>query len=181
MSTVPRSAFPVVLAGPSGAGKTTLAQRLVQSSGDFRFSVSATTREPRRGERDGWDYHFRDRAGFEAMAASGELAEWAEVHGQLYGTPKAEREAAARDGRHVVLDIDVQGARQIRGPGPVALLVLVLPPWVEALGGRLAGRGTEAAEQVARRLRTALGELQAVPEFDHAVVNEDLGTCVELI
>ncbi|NJD19251.1 MAG: hypothetical protein FIA95_08235, partial [Gemmatimonadetes bacterium] len=90
-------------------------------------------------------------------------------------------EAAARDGRHVVLDIDVQGARQIRGSVPEALQVFVLPPSVEALVGRLAGRGTEAAEQVARRLRTALDELQAVPEFDHAVVNEDLGTCVEQI
>lgn len=181
MSSVPYGPFPVVLAGPSGTGKTTLARRLVEGSGEYCFSVSATTRPPRAGERDGVDYHFVDRSGFEAMVERGELAEWAEVHGRLYGTPRRELEAASGRGRHVVLDIDVQGARQIRAASPNALLVFVLPPSVDALVQRLTGRGTERDAQVARRLRTALEELKAVPEFDHVVVNEDLDRCVEEI
>lgn len=181
MSALAHGPFPLVLAGPSGTGKTTLARRLVQASQDFCFSISATTRTPRPGERAGKDYHFVDRAGFEAMVAAGQLAEWAEVHGQLYGTPRAELEAGARGGRHVVLDIDVQGARQIRSSVPEALLVFVLPPSVDALIERLTGRGTEADAQVARRLQTALDELQAVPEFDHLVVNEDVEACLEEI
>jgi len=181
MSTPAHGPFPVVLAGPSGAGKTTLARRLVRGSADFCFSVSATTRPPRPGERDGRDYHFVDRAGFEAMVAAGRLAEWAEVHGQLYGTPCDELEAGRRGRCHVVLDIDVQGARQIRASVPDALLVFVLPPSVGSLLKRLTGRGTEADEEVARRLRTALDELRAASEFDHVVVNEDLDACVEEI
>jgi guanylate kinase len=181
MSQVAHPPCPVVLAGPSGAGKTTLAHRLVEGDGGFCFSVSATTRAPRPRERDGLDYHFVDRARFEAMIAAGELAEWAQVHGWLYGTPRAELDAAAREGRHVVLDIDVQGARQIRASVSEALLVFVLPPSVEALIRRLTGRGTEGKAQMARRLRTALDELQAVAEFDHVVVNQELEECLEEI
>jgi len=173
--------FPLVLAAPSGTGKTTLAQALVQRGGGFCFSVSATTREPREGERDGIDYTFVDRRTFEAMAARGELAEWAEVHGDLYGTPISELEQAARRGEHVVLDIDVQGARLIREGVPDAVLVFVLPPSVETLMERLTGRGTEGASQVARRLRSALKELAAAPEFDYVVVNDELESCLEAI
>ncbi len=181
MSSPASVPFPVVLAGPSGAGKTTLARRLVAGSDEYDFSVSATTRAPRRGERDGVDYHFLERSAFEARVKRGEFAEWAEVHGHLYGTPHTELDAASARGRHVVLDIDVQGARQIRSASPGALLLFVLPPSVDALVRRLTGRGTEEDAQVARRLRTALEELGAVPEFDHVVVNKDLDRCVEEI
>jgi guanylate kinase len=170
-----------VLAAPSGTGKTTLARSLVGSSSDFVFSVSATTRTRRHGERDGVDYHFVDRAAFQAMAGAGELVEWAEVHGEAYGTPRRELEAAEARGVHVVLDIDVQGARQVRRAVPEALLIFVLPPSVDVLMARLSGRATEDGRQVARRLRTALDELCAVPEFDHVVINDDVERCLEEI
>lgn len=173
--------FPLVIAAPSGTGKTTLARRLVEGSDGYRFSVSATTRARRPGERDGVDYHFVGRERFDAMAAAGELVEWAEVHGEAYGTPRRELAEGERQGMHVVLDIDVQGARQIRTAVPEALLIFVLPPSVPALVGRLTGRRTEDGAQVARRLRTALVELRAVPEFDHVVVNDHVERCVEEI
>lgn len=178
MSRLDYRPFPVVLAAPSGTGKTSLARRLVEGSDLFCFSVSATTRAPRRGERDGVDYHFVDGAGFDAMVAAGELAEWAVVHGERYGTPRTEVEEAAAQGRHVVLDIDVQGARQIRRSVPEALLVFVLPPSVDVMLERLTKRGTEGDEEVVRRLRSALDEMAALPEFDHAVVNDTLDRCL---
>jgi guanylate kinase len=171
-------ARPLVLAAPSGTGKTTIARRLVEDEGDFVFSVSATTRAPRPGERDGVDYDFLDRAAFEALVDRGELVEWAEVHGRHYGTPRRNVDRAARDGRHVVLDIDVQGAAQIRARVPDALLVFVLPPSIEALVARLGHRATEDRGEMARRLSTALDELDQVDAFDHVIVNDDLDQTV---
>jgi guanylate kinase len=170
-----------VLAAPSGTGKTTIARRLVEDEPDFVFSVSATTRPPRAHERDGVDYDFMEAAAFRDLAARDELLEWAEVHGRLYGTPRRNVDRAARDGRHVVLDIDVQGAAQVRARVPDALLVFVLPPSVEALVERLGGRGTESRAEVARRLSGALAELEAVDTFDHVVVNDDLDDTVTRI
>ena len=172
---------PLVLAAPSGTGKTTLARRLVDGSEEYVFSVSATTRNPREGEKNGIDYHFVDRASFEAMVERGELAEWAEVHGQLYGTPRQEIEAAAARGEHVVLDIDVQGARRLRRSVPSTKLVFILPPSIEILMSRLTRRGTEKPKEVARRLKSALEELQAAQEFDYVVVNDDVDGCLETI
>ena len=154
---------PVVLAAPSGTGKTTIAHRLVEGSREFVFSVSAATRQPRKGERNGMDYYFMDRSAFEEMVEADEFAEWAEVHGNLYGTLKANFEAAAE-----------QGARQIRERVPDALLVFVIPPSAEVLVSRLTKRGTEPDEEVARRLRAAIRELSSAKDFDHVVVNDDL-------
>lgn len=174
-------AAPVVLVATSGTGKTTLARRLVEGAGSFVFSVSVTTRAPRRGERDGVAYHFVSRNEFEARVHRGELAEWAQVHDHLYGTPRQEVDTAAEDGKHVVLDIDVQGARQIRHSVPDSTLIFVLPPSIGIMMARLTGRRSESRAEVARRLQSAMLELQAVPEFDYVVVNDDLEECLDEI
>jgi guanylate kinase len=178
MTGLPLKAPPVVLSAPSGAGKTTIARALVQREDDFAFSVSATTREPRPRETHGKDYWFVSEAEFRSMVSRGELAEWAEVHGEFYGTPREGLIRAAAVGRHVILDIDVQGARQIREAVPEALLLYILPPSVEELFRRLKGRGTESEETLRRRLTTALGELTAADAFDFFVVNDDLETAI---
>ena len=149
---------PVVLVGPSGAGKTSIAARLVaRHPARFAFSVSVTTRAPRGGERDGREYSFRSRPEFEALIAAGELAEWAEVHGEYYGTPAANLMPAGEDSPAPVLDIDIQGARQLMRRADAALVIFILPPGPEEWIARLAGRGTESPAEIARRLRTALG------------------------
>jgi guanylate kinase len=145
---------------------------------DVAFSVSATTRPPRPREVDGESYHFVSRDEFLRMRDAGELIEWAEVHGNLYGTPLENVRRAQARGEHLLLDIDVQGARQIRRSLPEAVLVFVMPPSVAALVGRLGSRGTEAPEVVRRRLRNAAEEVRAAPEFDYVVVNEVLQTAV---
>jgi guanylate kinase len=165
---------PVVLSAPSGAGKTTIARALVDEGSDFAFSVSATTR-PRRGQEvDGEDYWFLSHEEFRDMIRRGELAEWAEVHGDLYGTPLSSLSQVGAGGRHVILDIDVQGAAQIREAVPEALLLFILPPSVDVLLSRLRGRGTEGDEAIRHRLTTALKELDAVEVFDFLVVNQEL-------
>lgn len=170
---------PIVLAGPTGVGKTTVARALAADRDRFVFSVSATTRRPRPGERDGTDYEFVSREEFERMVDAGEFAEWARVHDQMYGTPL--RNLAGADGRRVLLDIDVQGAAQVRGTVPSAVLVFLLPPSLETLLARLSGRGTELRDEVARRLRVARDELARVPEFDHVLVNDDLDATIEAV
>ena len=171
-------ACPVVLAAPSGTGKTTLARRLVEGPGRYTFSVSATTRPPRGTEQDGIDYHFVSREVFLGMVERGELAEWAEVHGRMYGTPKAVLEAAASAGQHVLLDIDVQGARQVQAAIPDAKLIFVLPPSAASLMERLRGRGTEDRREVVLRLRSAMDELRAAEDFGYVVVNDDIDRCL---
>ncbi len=171
-------ARPVVLAAPSGTGKTTISRRLVAQGPEFVFSVSATTRPPRPGEQDGVDYLFTDEAGFRALVQGDQLAEWATVHGALYGTPVGNLEAAASAGQYPLLDIDVQGARQIRSRVPDALLVFLLPPALEVWLQRLRGRGTEDEAKFLTRLETAARELDEVGRFDAVVVNDDLDEAV---
>lgn len=173
---------PVVLAAPSGTGKTTIAHRLVNGSDDFVFSVSATTRAPREGEVDGRDYDFVSREAFEEMVSSGEMAEWAEVHDKYYyGTPRKNLDAAAAAGKHAVLDIDVQGAAQIRESVPEAVRIFILPPSGQEMVRRIGLRGTEREPEIARRLRSALRELSRADEFHHVIVNEDLDAAVERV
>lgn len=179
MTRKPRADGPIVLAGPTGVGKTTVARALAAGSERFVFSVSATTRRPRPGERGGADYEFVSREDFERMVDAGEFAEWARVHDHLYGTPR--RNLASRDGRRVLLDIDVQGAAQVRENVPSAVFVFLLPPSLEALLARVSGRGTELRDEVVRRLRVARDELARVPEFDCVLVNDDLDATVEAV
>ncbi len=169
-----RPAFPLVIAAPSGAGKTTLARMLVARTPGLVFSISATTRPPRPREQDGRDYHFVDDETFSRMIDCNELVEWAVVHGKRYGTPRREITAALNSGRTVVLDIDVQGARQVRKMFADALLVFVLPPSADELASRLTARASEDADERRRRLANARREIQAAREFDYAVVNDEL-------
>ncbi|MGH7466358.1 MAG: guanylate kinase [Longimicrobiales bacterium] len=162
----------VVIAAPSGTGKTSLANALVAADPELTFSISATTRPPRAGERDGREYHFVDDREFDRMAGAGELLEWAEVHGRRYGTPRQSVEEPLAQGKVVVLDVDVEGARQVRDAMKDAVLVFILPPSVEELQHRLAGRGSEGAAERRTRMTTAWEELQAAVEFDYIVVND---------
>lgn len=170
--------FPIVLSAPSGAGKTTIARELLARRGDVGYSISCTTRAPRPGERDGVDYHFLSRAEFDAAIARGEFAEWADVHGQRYGTLKTEVERVMQDGKHVMLDIDVQGARQLRQRFLESVTIFVVPPSLEALVARLTGRKTESAEALALRLRNARMELAEAEQYQHVVVNDTLDAAV---
>lgn len=170
--------FPIVLSAPSGAGKTTIARELLARRGDVGYSISCTTRAPRPGERDGVDYHFLSRADFDAAIARGEFAEWADVHGQRYGTLKSEVERVMQDGKHVMLDIDVQGARQLRQRFLESVTIFVVPPSLEALVARLTGRKTESAEALALRLRNARMELAEAEQYQHVVVNDTLDAAV---
>ncbi len=169
----------LVVAAPSGAGKSTITRALLAREPRLSPSVSVTTRAPRGGEQEGVHYFFRDRAEFDRMAAAGELLEWAEVFGRGYGTPRAPVERALAAGRDVVFDVDWQGFRQLRAamPGDVCG-VFVLPPSLSDLRARLRGRGTDDADEVARRMAAARGEIEHWHEFDHVVVNAVLEDAV---
>jgi guanylate kinase len=169
----------VVVSAPSGAGKSTVLSRVLREMPRLRFSVSHTTRAPRPGERDGVQYHFVSRVAFERLRGEGGLLEWAEVHGHLYGTGLAEIDQARRDGYDVLLDVDVQGAAQVRARIPEAVTVFILPPSYEVLEHRLRSRGQDDEAAIQRRLAAAGREIDAFRHYHYAIMNEDLDVSVE--
>jgi guanylate kinase len=164
-----------VITGPSGVGKGTLIRGLMERVEGLELSVSATTRAPRAGERDGVEYHFLTREEFDRRVAEDAFVEHADYAGRSYGTLRSELDGRLRAGTPVVLEIEVQGARQVRAAMPEAVQVFIAPPSLEALRARLIGRGTDDRHEVERRLRVAEEELDAQPEFAHVVVNDRLG------
>jgi guanylate kinase len=168
-----------VITGPSGVGKGTLIRGLMERLPQLELSVSATTRAPRPGETDGVDYHFLTREKFDSRIAEGDFVEHADYAGRSYGTLRSELEQRVQAGVPVVLEIEVQGARQVRAAMPEAVQVFIAPPSLQALRTRLVGRGTDDPAEVERRLRVAEEELQAQPEFGHVVVNDRLDEALE--
>ena len=168
-----------VVAAPSGAGKTTLVRLLLEQESRVHLSISYTTRGPRPGEENGREYHFVDNVEFQAMIARHEFLEWAEVHGNFYGTSQkwiADQLAAGHD---VLLEIDWQGAQQVRKLFPQAIGIFILPPSMEELTRRLTGRGTDSADVIARRLAAAQAEKRHVGEFDYVIINDQLAQALE--
>jgi guanylate kinase len=169
----------IVISGPSGVGKSTVSDEVLRRSKRLVRSVSLTTREPRAGDVDGKNYFFVSPAEFAARRDSGSLLEWAEVHGNLYGTEAEQVDRALAGGKSVLLEIDVQGGMKVKGARPEAVLVFLLPPSEEVLEERLRGRGTDGEEVIRRRLGNARREMEAAGDYDYRVINDDLGKCVD--
>ena len=171
-----------ILSAPSGAGKTTLIQHLLASDvPDLGFSVSHTTRAPRPGEVEGEHYHFVDRATFQQMIQAGDFLEWARVHGNFYGTSRQAVERQLARGRDVLLDIDVQGAEQVRQRWPEACTIFILPPSYADLEQRLRGRGADDPQVIAHRLAEAVREIRRFDEYDHVILNREVGDAVRAL
>ncbi len=164
----------VVISAPSGAGKTSIAKEILRRNPALRFSVSATTRPMRVGEREGKDYFFLAPEEFRRRVAAGEFVEWEEIYGNYYGTLQSEMDAAVAQGRHLLFDVDVKGALSIKRKYPQALLIFISPPSAEILEQRLRARLTEDTETLARRLKRVPMELAQAPHFEHCVVNDQL-------
>jgi guanylate kinase len=179
MLETPDDFLMLIVSSPSGAGKTTLCTRLRAEFPDLRFSVSHTTRRPRPSEVDGREYHFIDPPAFESMVRASAFAEWARVHGNLYGTSLQEIEIARAEARGVLFDIDYQGARQIKAALPGAVGVFILPPSLAELERRLRGRGTEDAATAARRLGAARLEIEQYGIFDYVITNDQLSVAYD--
>lgn len=171
----------IVLTGPSGVGKGTLMQKLLQRHPELYYSVSATTRSPRPGEVDGKNYYFITRKKFEQLVAQGEFLEWAEFAGNYYGTPRAAVLDHIQSGKLVILEIELEGARQIRASYPNALRIFILPPAFSELERRIRGRGQDSEEAIARRLNRAQEEIRAADEFNLQIVNDNFETALNEI
>jgi len=172
--------FPIVLSAPSGAGKTSVANEIFDRLPYIRFAVSLTTRARREGEADGVDYRFVDEAEFGRAREAGEMAEWAVVHGNLYGTPRSEIDRSLEAGYHVLLDVDVQGGTSLMRAYPDSVAIFLLPPSHAAMEARLRGRGTDSAEAIDGRLEEALREIDSVKEYEYVIVNRELEKTVEV-
>jgi guanylate kinase len=170
-----------ILSAPSGAGKTTLYNRLKLVHPEIKLSVSCTTRVRRAGEVNGRDYRFITQMEFDRMKAAGEFAEWAKVHGNDYGTPRKPLDHSVQTGRDILLDIDVQGARQIKRSYPLAVSIFLLPPSLKELKRRLASRGTDGREIIERRLANAQGEIGEILNYDYYVENRDVAAAVQIL
>jgi len=170
-----------VISAPSGSGKTTLVQKLIRSFFDLRFSVSYTTRGPRGAERDGVDYHFVTRDEFQEKIRKGEFLEWAEVHGNLYGTSKVETERIRTGGQDILLDVDVQGADQVRKAEPEAVTMFVMPPSFQVLEERLRGRKQDSPEVIEGRLAGARREIDRYRDYHYVLVNDGIEETAELL
>jgi len=170
-----------VVSGPSGAGKSTVVERILERADDIARAVSVTTRKPRGEEHDGDDYVFVTPGEFARKRDGGMLLEWAEVHGNLYGTRTEEVERELAAGRKVLLEIDVQGGMSVKGKASSAVLIFLLPPSWEMLEKRLRGRGTDSDETIRRRLANAMEEMRLGGRYDYLVVNDDLETCVSQV
>lgn len=176
---IPHSSFHIfVVSAPSGAGKHTVLQRVISGDPNVVYSISATTRPPRAAEQDGRDYHFIDRAAFMRRREAGEFAEWAEVHGYLYGTLHGELERRISSGKDVIFQIDVQGMRNLKKLRPDTVAVFIMPPSLEVLEQRLRSRGTNDDRDIALRLENARAEIDAANEFDYVIVNDKLDDAV---
>lgn len=169
-----------VISGFSGAGKGTIMKELIKRY-DYFLSVSATTRRPRDGEVDGKDYYFHTKEEFQQMIDHGELVEWAEYVGNFYGTPKKSVEEQLNQGRDVLLEIEMQGGMLVKEQFPDALLIFISPPSAKVLKERLAGRGTESAEEIERRLLRAVEEVKYMKEYDYIIVNDDLEDAINKV
>jgi guanylate kinase len=177
-NSLKRRGLMFVLSSPSGAGKTTIAHRLLEDDLEIAMSISVTTRPIRPGETDGLDYSFTDRAGFEAMAEGGEFLEWAEVFGHFYGTPKAQIKAGLKEGQDFLFDIDWQGTQQLYQRMETDVVrVFLLPPSIEALEARLRSRGTDSDEVIRDRMARARAEISHWDGYDYVVINDDMGAC----
>jgi len=169
----------IVLSGPSGAGKGTICQELLRQMPNLRYSVSSTTRYPRPGEVEGIHYYFRPRQEFEAMLARDELLEWAEFCDNYYGTPRFAVEQAIKEGLDVILEIEIQGALQIKKRFPQGVFIFIVPPSLDVLSERIHKRGTETEEVIQKRLATAIQELEYVSEYDYVVINDEVPVAVD--